>query len=289
MIWNLDKPENFHEIDEKLKTAVKNRIKVDLRQFKFQDFPAHVADSRNNAWKIIINTMMLSEFGAIWWLDASVQPKNGRIVEDLSLYHGDLKPKNRPSKYELTYHEVLANMTQLQIHRKKACFLFTAASTLKNNKESTFAGIHKFLNYTEDTFWNAESIKSEIMDSNRLVTVEKWLSKTNAVMHETTAMYQSILYDETGVCRRELFRPMFFCALVEECISPVKKGGCENKKKCKHRFDQSITNLVVNEFYGYDKTEFVMRGLMSVNGMIFHDYMDKKRKLWRHPDDLMTA
>ena len=57
----------------------------------------------------------------------------------------------------------------------------------------------------------------------------------------------------------------------------------EDTDHCRHRYDQSVANLIVNEFYGYDKTKFVMRGLMYANGLISNE----KLTGWRHSDDLV--
>ncbi|XP_078360219.1 uncharacterized protein LOC144644573 [Oculina patagonica] len=46
---------------------------VDYRKFDFSRFPRHVQELYTFAWKVLIIQEMLAEFGAIMWLDASIQ------------------------------------------------------------------------------------------------------------------------------------------------------------------------------------------------------------------------
>ena len=271
VVWNLDHVDKFEEIRQELTELINNRIKLDFRQFEFRKFPVHVFALGNFAWKIIINTMMLTEFGGIWWFDSSIMPLKGEI---------QFKTETTESQTTLSKYEVLANMTHLQIHDKKACYLFTAAGSNTDYSSYTCQKMHKYLNFTEDKFWNAGTKKEP--------TIDRWASKESADMQQAGAALQSILYDGDRKCRNGIFKPMLFCALIEECIKPSgarKKAvvSIEDTDHCRHRYDQSVTNLIVNEFYGYDKTKFVMRGLMYANGLI----SNKKLTGWRHSDDLV--
>ena len=265
VIWNIGHENEFQEMCKQLTDLAENRIKLNFRQFNFKKFPKHVGNLGIFSWKIIINTMMLTEFGSVWWFDSSVSPLIGKI---------NLNTEKIFSKYE-----VLSNMTQLQIHDKKACFLFTAAGSNTDYKSFTCPQMHEYLNYTEPEFWNGAT--------KQLPTITNWLSKESADMQQAGAALQSILYDGDRKCRNSIFKPMLFCALIEECISPNGAGkkavSIEDTDHCRHRYDQSVANLIVNEFYGYDKTKFVMRGLMSANGLISNE----KLTGWRHSDDLV--
>ena len=267
VIWNLDHVDKFQEMHLELTELINNRIKLDFRQFDFRKFPVHVYSLGNFAWKIIINTMMLTEFGAIWWFDSSIMPLKGEIKFEAE------------NQKILSKYEVLANMTKLQIHSKKACYLFTAAGSNTDYSSFTCPKMYKYLNFTEDKFWNAWVENQP--------TIEKLTSKESADMQQAGAALQSVLYDEDKSCRNGIFKPMLFCALIEECIKPSgaqkKVVPIEETEHCRHRYDQSVTNLVVNEFYGYDKTRFVMRGLMYTNGLI----SNKKLTGWRHLDDVV--
>ena len=265
VIWNIGHENEFQEMCKQLTDLAENRIKLNFRQFNFKKFPKHVGNLGIFSWKIIINTMMLTEFGSVWWFDSSVSPLMGKI---------NLNTEKIFSKYE-----VLSNMTQLQIHDKKACFLFNAAGSSTDYKGFTCPQMHEYLNYTEPEFWNGAT--------KQLPTITNWLSKESADMQQAGAALQSILYDGDRKCRNSIFKPMLFGALIEECISPNGAGkkavSIEDTDHCRHRYDQSVTNLIVNEFYGYDKTKFVMRGLMYANGLISNE----KLTGWRHSDDLV--
>ncbi|XP_078345745.1 uncharacterized protein LOC144631202 [Oculina patagonica] len=52
---------------------LKNLNFVDYRKFDFARFPRHVGELYTYAWKVLIIQEMLAEFGAIMWLDASIQ------------------------------------------------------------------------------------------------------------------------------------------------------------------------------------------------------------------------
>ncbi|XP_078349941.1 uncharacterized protein LOC144634782 [Oculina patagonica] len=52
---------------------LKNMNFVDYRKFDFARFPRHVVELYTYAWKVLIIQEMLAEFGAIMWLDASIQ------------------------------------------------------------------------------------------------------------------------------------------------------------------------------------------------------------------------
>lgn len=240
VIWNLDRNDidAFKKTSHELTATVNNRITLDFRQFEFEDFPPHVGNLGNFAWKIIINTMMLVEFGSIWWFDSSIMPLNNKLMFKSVNRTGNIEKQKTISKYE-----ILANMTRLQVHSRKACYLFTAAGSNTDYPSFTCPKMHVFLNYT-DELWNAET--------NKKSTVKGWASKESADMQQAGAVIQNILYDEERRCRNGIFKPMFFCALIQECVSPPgAEAKARKRKHCRHRFDQSVANLVVNEFYGY--------------------------------------
>ncbi|XP_038063397.1 uncharacterized protein LOC119734111 isoform X2 [Patiria miniata] len=58
-------PSNLHNVTQ--------LCNVELRPFKFDRYPPHVANIMTYAWKIIIIKEALNEFGAIFWADASVR------------------------------------------------------------------------------------------------------------------------------------------------------------------------------------------------------------------------
>ena len=129
VIWNIDKDiepaEKFsaeveqvigskiHEVD----TDIKTKIKLTVKNFPFKKYPSHVKDLHTYAWKVIINTLMIIEYGNLWWFDASVVPK--------------------PQRYE-----VLAKMVSNQLdenvivqskdgnQNRKTAFIFMPPSTL---------------------------------------------------------------------------------------------------------------------------------------------------------------
>ena len=96
VIWNVGQEDEFQEMCKQLNDLAENRIKLDFRQFEFKKFPKHVKTLGVFSWKMIIDAMMLTEFGSVWWIDASISPLKGKIK---------FNAENKFPKYE-----VLSNM-----------------------------------------------------------------------------------------------------------------------------------------------------------------------------------
>ena len=108
-------------------------------------------------------------------------------------------------------------------------------------------------------------------------------------MEIATSMIQSI---KSESCRDLIFLPLYYCALIEECISPKgSKLSCKDKNinendgcySACHRFDQSLVNLVVGNFYDFDKTRYTLRGALLKKNKI----TDEKMISWEHVDDVL--
>ena len=104
VVWNLEGYfESKEVLRQKIEAVLGGSIRLDIRYFDFTLYPPHVRNLKNFAWKIIINTRMIAEFGAIWYFDTSIA-----VIED-------------PTKFQN-----LANMTKLAIHDRQSCYQFNA-------------------------------------------------------------------------------------------------------------------------------------------------------------------
>lgn len=128
-IWNIDSDINFSKtIEETMQPLFEEHgITIKVPFFNNTDYPEHVANLHSYAWKVLINTKMLAEFGTLWWFDASIKPRKERF-EDFSK----------------TVHE--------QIYEDNECFIFTAPSALHGQGWGT---CHTMLDYlpTDEHIW----------------------------------------------------------------------------------------------------------------------------------------
>ena len=92
-------------------------------------------------------------------------------------------------------------------------------------------------------------------------------------------------------CLEGIFLPLYLCAMDVDCISPkAAKLGCNDEQLKKppcysacHRYDQSLTSLVVGNYYNFNKTRY------TAVGRLLEKYDSLKYKGFWKPDDVATA
>jgi len=128
-IWNIDSDINFSKtIEETMQPLFEEHgITIKVPFFNNTDYPEHVANLHSYAWKVLINTKMLAEFGTLWWFDASIIPRKERF-------------------------EDFAKTVYEQIYEDNECFIFTAPSSLHGQGWGT---CHTMLDYlpTDEKIW----------------------------------------------------------------------------------------------------------------------------------------
>jgi len=128
-IWNIDSDINFSKtIEETMQPLFEEHgITIKVPFFNNTEYPEHVANLHSYAWKVLINTKMLADFGTLWWFDASIKPKKERF-------------------------EDFAKTVYEQIYEDNECFIFTAPSALHGQGWGT---CHTMLDYlpTDEKIW----------------------------------------------------------------------------------------------------------------------------------------
>ena len=254
----------MHKLNEISDLFANKKIKLKLLKFEFQNYPRHIKNLQNYAWKIIINTKMLSQFQKIWWFDSSVKPINSKFEHLTKIVHKTLI--------------------------SDSCFLFPAPGHIHGLSWATCNKTLEFLpvidEKMEEKIWKNTPKNRITPPIGNLPSLSDHVTNGNT-MEIATSMIQ-ILGSEK--CKNEIFKPLFYCALDEKCIAPEgAKLHCRDShllgdcgSAC-HRYDQSLVNLLVGNFYGFDKTRYTARGILWKNGEI----TDEKMTSWEHVDDVL--
>lgn len=224
-------------------------------------YPPHVTKNlKNYAWKILILFQELIHLdsiqsNSIWWLDASVT-----VVS---------------SRYE-TFLKFLKQATSSQSSSlDKSCLYFLPGPTTHGLAYATCNKTLKFLPTRN---------------------LKKWQNSPNFHMEQATSML--LVKNENFNCLQQIMISAYFCALDKNCIDPMgSKLICRSKNLSKnnwhpndachsacHRFDQSIFNLLIGNFYDYDKTKYTARGWLSQEGLISAEQTEKMRHQWQIKD-----
>ena len=254
---------------------------------------------------------MIIEYGNLWWFDASVVPKPQRYEVLAKMVSNQLDEN------------VIVQSKDGNQNRKTA-FIFMPPSTLHGLGWATCKHMLDYLPLADDPKCNGTKIwyndphhKPGIKDWKSLPDIKTHLKLANT-MEQATSMMQLPTNDLKNSID-QIFLPLYLCAINKNCIAPlgsalacnndkylrIKQVKSENHDQCPkkysfssklnyndclcesacHRFDQSLVNLVVGNFYKFDKRVYTMRGLLFVSGEIGEGNLEMRG--WQHPDDVM--
>lgn len=261
IIWSIDSTQEFmHKLNEISELFKNEKIKIKLLKLDFENYPRHIKNLQNYAWKIIINTKMLSQFQRIWWFDSSVKPIKSKFEHLTKLVNETLN--------------------------SESCFLFPAPGHIHGLSWATCNKTLTFLPVIDEKIWKNKPENKIIPPIGNLPSLTDHVKNANT-MEIATSMIQ-ILGSEK--CKNEIFKPLYYCALDEKCIAPEgSKLHCRDANilsdcgSACHRYDQSLVNLLVGNFYKFDKTKYTARGILWKNGEI----TEEKMVSWEHADDLL--
>ncbi|KAK5986560.1 hypothetical protein GCK32_017257, partial [Trichostrongylus colubriformis] len=62
-------------LSEQAVEELKRKCLVEVRDFRFPNYPSYVKNLKEYRWKPLIIAITVKEFGAIWWMDTSVRWK----------------------------------------------------------------------------------------------------------------------------------------------------------------------------------------------------------------------
>ena len=115
-------------------------------------------------------------------------------------------------------------------------------------------------------------------------------------MEQATSMIHSISNNGVNNCIDQIFKPAYYCALDKKCLAPPntelvcrasnkKHGSCNSW--C-HRFDQSVYNLLVGNYFDFKKTRYTTRGLQWELGNVVGNGKALV-KHWYHESDVLMV
>ena len=226
---------------------------LEVRQFNFSSYPAHLKYLHNYSWKIAICLKTMLEFDAIYYFDTSVTP----------LYDE-----------EEQHYKSLAATVNDQMNKFKECYLFTLQPAGHTMNWATCSTMYDYIEPMNQTIWSPG---------------RGWTSRREHKMEQAGGSAWLI---RDKKCVMGLFLPLYLCAMEQSCIHPPQTQPslrCNEKhleeepclSAC-HRYDQSLTNLVVGNYYNFDKRRYTLVGRLN------EKYNALNKISWKPEDAVFT-
>uniref|UniRef100_A0A0N5BJ08 Uncharacterized protein n=1 Tax=Strongyloides papillosus TaxID=174720 RepID=A0A0N5BJ08_STREA len=249
------------------KTTIRKLIKysfVEYRKFQFSNFPAHVRNLQNRAYKLIIIAEVLKEYPYIVWanptLRFTVRGFMNRVNQLISCYKG--KPADQMTKQpQYITERTNKKFNEIELPKCATCsptyqtigydtnlFKFNVDSCYKSNMLLTIPSNHGILSTIPD------SLKKYIpTDTSRF--------QPNTELQFTTGI---IFIVRTQNTIQNMMSWALLCALTEDCIEPIQV------KKCSFNFgnlfsksfvcpaaDQGLLTLLLHNANNYDYRNYI--------------------------------
>ena len=235
IIYNIDTDEEFGKtMYDTLEPVVSGySMTLEIRQFDFSSYPPHLKNLYNFSWKVTICLQTMLEFDAIYYFDTSVTP----------LYDEEEK-----------HYKSLAKTVNDQMNKFKECYLFTLKPSSHAMDWATCRSMYKYIKPKNQTIWSPRG---------------DWRAHSRDHLMEQAGGSAWLIRDKK--CVKGLFLPLYLCAMEANCIQPPQsQGKCADKhlkenpclSAC-HRYDQSLTNLVVGNYYNFDKRKYTVMGRLT--------------------------
>ena len=134
VIWNLQKLKHSNHSDHNFGKYMKTKfqpifentsIQLVVKDFPFESYPRNVQDMHKYAWKVMINTNMLLNYGSVWWFDSSIAVKKDKYQQ-------------------------FADIVYKSLFEDKSCFLFTAPGASHDYVSRTCQTTMKYLEPTNN-------------------------------------------------------------------------------------------------------------------------------------------
>ncbi|KFD56065.1 hypothetical protein M513_03189, partial [Trichuris suis] len=210
-----------HQVKE-----LKSFYNLEYVRFPFEDFPAYFRRRRQYRWKPVIIAKTLARYGAVWYLDSSVQFTSSNLKKVYNLFTKTTNMSETERKFSFLLH----SPTHHGIYSVTSPSKEFIAQLIRISNSAQVSYLFLPTNIT-------------VMKLRRPMCMEAGLS----LVFRTREAIEAILVW------------LLACAFEEHCMStPEAKSFCKftrdrfNDYANCHRYDQSITNLLLANQLGYN-------------------------------------
>ncbi|CAJ0605660.1 unnamed protein product [Cylicocyclus nassatus] len=211
-------------LDNKSAANVQSKCFVDLRKFPFELYPDYVAKLKEYRWKPILIAMTLKEFGAVWYMDASVR----WFKDDRDVFYKEVTC-SRSGLLERS------NKTSSSKHCAKSSYLIVGP-TIHSTYATTHFGLYNYLPT------NTEELKKNYC-----------YAATFAFAVRTADTVELMKWDVLCALEKDCMAPPG-----AQLKCSFKKDKHRKYANC-HRYDQSVINILLANLYDHNPEGYVVK------------------------------